>query len=105
MPNNNDNIIKVQQYDNGIQLFFTIFKDMNVETLYNANITLKFLNRRDNITMVRECQITDAELGECMYQLTKTDTTYVGTYTTEVEIEFANGVVLSDTNPFVLVVE
>ena len=55
-------------------------------------------------TFIRECEITDGELGECMYMFTEEDTQEVGAFQTELEINFENGVRLSVDNPITLTI-
>ena len=48
--------------------------------------------------------ISDAELGEVLYVLTEEDTAVPGTFNTEIEITYSNGVKLSKDDAFILVV-
>lgn len=96
--------ISIQQYDKGIKIFFNISIDKVVEPITNATILFKMKNKTTGLEMIRECEITDAELGECMYEFTEEDTLEVGNYITEVQIEYKNGVRLSVNNPINLVI-
>lgn len=97
--------IKVQQYDNGIKLFFYISKDGFTESIKGAVVRLKFKNNMNGLVLNRTCTITDEELAECLYILTREDLSIVGTYNTEIQVDYANGTILSIENPFTLTVK
>jgi hypothetical protein len=94
--------VVIQQYDRGIKLFFNITIDNISEPIDGATVLFKMKNRTTGLEIIRECEITDAELGECMFEFTEEDTAEVGNYLTEVQIEYENGVRLSVDNPVVL---
>lgn len=96
--------IRVQQYDNGIKLFFYITKDGLVESLTGATVKFKMKEVTGKRTMNRVCEITDAILAECLYTLKTEDLTIPGRYITEVQTEYANGTILSLDNPVIIVV-
>lgn len=94
--------LTIQQYDRGIKVFFTIKIDGIIESINNARVYFKLKNRTTGAELIRECKITDAEMGECMYVFTEEDTREVGSYITEVQTEFENGTRLSVDNPITL---
>lgn len=94
--------IRVQQYDKGIKVFFTIKIDGIIEPINNARVFFKLKNTTTGLELIHECTITDSEMGECMYVFTDEDTKVVGSYITEVQTEFENGTRLSMDNPIVL---
>ena len=96
--------IRVQQYDNGIKLFFYITKDGLVESLSGATVRFKLKEVTGKKTMNRVCEITDAALAECMYTLKTEDLIVPGRYITEIQTEYANGTILSLDNPIIIVV-
>lgn len=96
--------IEVAQYDNGIRLVFNLTKDGLVENINGATIKLKFKELNKGYEIKRNCKITDVEMAEVEYTLTSEDTLIPGEYITEVEIVYANDVVLSKDNPFYLVI-
>lgn len=96
--------IRVQQYDNGIKLFFYITKDGLVEALTGATVKFKMKEVTGKKTMNRVCEITDAILAECRYTLTTEDLMVPGRYITEIQTEYANGTILSLDNPVIIVV-
>lgn len=96
--------ITVQQYDNGIKLYFTIRKDGLLEPLDGAEVLVKFKEETTGRTLNRMCQITDAEMAECLYTLTNEDLAVAGTYLSEFQITYSNGTKLSQDNPIVLIV-
>ncbi len=91
--------IKVQQFDNGIKLYFTIRKDGIIEPIHGSVIHFKMQLPDKSRVLNRYCTITDAELGECLYTLTDEDTRVVGVYKTEVQVDYENGTILSMDNP------
>lgn len=101
-----ENIITCQQYDKGIKVFINITKDGLVESIAGSTIFLGFKDYKTNVIYNREMTITDAELGEVMYEITDIDTSKVGTFNTEIEITYSNGVKLSKdyNDTFVLIV-
>lgn len=96
--------IKIQQHDNGIKLIFTIKKDGITETLQGANILFKMKHNTDGFSYIRNCTITDINGAECEYILTSEDLKIQGAYTTELEVRYMNGTILSTDNPIILVV-
>lgn len=98
--------IYVQRYDNGIHLNFTIRKDNIIEPLHGATVYLKFLDKKDpSIKIKKTCEIIDSELAECRYVLTKEDLTKITEYSTEIEVHYSNGNVLSTlSSPMLLIV-
>lgn len=101
---NSSRRIRLSQFDHGIKLIFTIKKDGMIETLQGASILFKMKNIAEGMEIVRNCTITDAEIGECEYVLTSEDLSVVGSYITEVETTFNNGVILSQDNPIIIAV-
>lgn len=96
--------IKVQQYDNGIKLVFSIKKDNMIESIQGSEILFKFKHQVNGTSYTRYCNITDAQAGECEYVLTTEDLTIQGTYITELETRYPNGTILSVDNPLILIV-
>ena len=96
--------VQIQQHDKGIKIFFNITIDNIVEPITGSTVYFKFQNKTTKKTFIRECEITDGELGECMYMFTEEDTLEVGTFQTELEINFENGVRLSVDNPITLTI-
>ena len=96
--------VQIQQHDKGIKVFFNITIDNIVEPITGSTIYFKMYNKTTGDTFIRECEITDGELGECMYMFTAEDTEKVGNFQTELEINFENGVRLSVDNPITLVI-
>lgn len=96
--------IKVQQYDNGIKLYFTIKKDGYIEPLNGATVVLKLKNTVGEPVIKRELTITDMEMAECLYILTSEDLSVPGGYMSEIETIYANGTILSQDNPIILTV-
>ena len=96
--------ITVQQYDNGIDLFFYISKDQIVEPINGAEVLLKYGNKLTGEEVIRTCEITDPEVGEAKYTLTKEDTKTIGEYFVEIQITYENGVRLSVDDPFAIVI-
>jgi hypothetical protein len=95
-------LIKAIQNDNKMKLIFYITKEMRVESLLGATITLQFIDTKTGETMTRNCDITDAQGAECVYILTSNDLKNVGNYMTELTVEYSNGTKLTKQNPFVL---
>ena len=96
--------VQIQQHDKGIKVFFNITIDTIVEPITGSTVYFKFQNKTTKTTFIRECEITDGELGECMYMFTEEDTQEVGAFQTELEINFENGVRLSVDNPITLTI-
>ena len=96
--------IKVVQNDNNIRLIFTIKKDNMIESLVGARVSLQFINRATNYTMIRDCTIVDPNAAECLYSLTREDLSIIGSYFTELTVEYLNGTILTIQNPIVLIV-
>lgn len=94
--------VQIQQHDKGIKVFFNITIDQIVEPITGSTVYFKFMNKTSGNQYVRECEITDGELGECCYTFTAEDTEEVGNYQTELEINFENGVRLSVDDPITL---
>lgn len=96
--------LTIQQNDNGIKLLFTIFKDKQVSDIANAKIRIKFANPSEGKEFWKEAKIVDAENGQAQCILFKKDIEGTGTYQTEVETTYPNGVRLSDKNPFLVTI-
>lgn len=101
MPNK----ITLEQYDNGIQLLMTIKKDGVIEPLDGkAEVWLKLKNKATGAEMDRKCTIVDSTMAEVEYIFTEEDLSEVGSFITEVETRYDNGVVLSNFNPLTIIV-
>ena len=96
--------ITLQQNDNGIKLLFTISKDKQVSDITNSKIRIKFANPSEGIEFWKEAKIVDAENGQAQCVLFKKDIVGIGTYQTEVETTYPNGVRLSSKNPFLVTI-
>lgn len=96
--------ITLQQNDNGIKLLFTISKDKQVSDITNSKIRIKFANPSEGTEFWKEAKIVDAENGQAQCVLFKKDIAGVGTYQTEVETTYPNGVRLSSKNPFLVTI-
>lgn len=97
--------IEVAQYDNGIRLVFNLTKDGLVESITGATVKFKFKEQNKGYEIKRQCKINDTEMAEVEYVLTTEDTMIAGEYITEIEIQYANGTILSQYNPFYLIIE
>jgi hypothetical protein len=98
------NKVDLVRGDNNIKLIWNIKKDDRIESLLGATIKLQFIERNTNVVLKRECVITDASTAECMYVITQEDTSVVGSYLSEMEIEYSNGTILKYQNPIILIV-
>lgn len=96
--------ITLQQNDNGIKLLFTISKDKQVSDITNSKIRIKFANPSEGTEFWKEAKIVDAENGQAQCVLFKKDIAEMGTYQTEVETTYPNGVRLSSKNPFLVTI-
>ena len=96
--------ITLEQFDNGIKLLLTIKKDGVIEPLTGAKVLLKFKNKLTGYEFDRYAVITDANNGECEYVFTEEDLSVIGTYVTEIETTYSNGVVISANNPLIVVI-
>ncbi len=96
--------ITLQQNDNGIKLLFTISKDKQVSDITNSKIRIKFANPSEGTEFWKEAKIVDAENGQAQCVLFKKDIVGIGTYQTEVETTYPNGVRLSSKNPFLVTI-
>lgn len=96
--------ITLQQNDNGIKLLFTISKDGIVSNITNSKIRIKFANPSEGTEFWKEAKIVDAENGQAQCVLFKKDIAGMGTYQTEVETTYPNGVRLSSKNPFLITI-
>ena len=96
--------ITLQQNDNGIKLLFTISKDKQVSDITNSKIRIKFANPQKGTEFWKEAKIVDAENGQAQCVLFKKDIAGMGTYQTEVETTYPNGVRLSSKNPFLVTI-
>lgn len=94
--------INIHQYDNGIELVFSITNNNLIESIAGAIVKLKLKEQKTGYEIKRKCTITDAELGECLYILTTEDTSVYGTFISEIEIVYSNGRILSNYAPFIL---
>lgn len=96
--------ITLQQNDNGIKLLFTISKDKQISDITNSKIRIKFANPSEGTEFWKEAKIVDAENGQAQCILFKKDIVGIGTYQTEVETTYPNGVRLSSKNPFLVTI-
>lgn len=96
--------ITLQQNDNGIKLLFTISKDKQISDITNSKIRIKFANPSEGTEFWKEAKIVDAENGQAQCVLFKKDIAGMGTYQTEVETTYPNGVRLSSKNPFLVTI-
>ena len=96
--------ITLQQNDNGIKLLFTISKDKQVSDITNSKIRIKFANPSEGTEFWKEAKIVDAENGQAQCVLFKKDIAGMGTYQTEIETTYPNGVRLSSKNPFLVTI-
>lgn len=96
--------ITLQQNDNGIKLLFTISKDKQISDITNSKIRIKFANPSEGTEFWKEAKIVDAENGQAQCVLFKKDIAGMGTYQTEVETTYPNGVRLSSKNPFLVMI-
>lgn len=96
--------ITLQQNDNGIKLLFAISKDKQVSDITNSKIRIKFANPSEGTEFWKEAKIVDAENGQAQCVLFKKDIAGMGTYQTEVETTYPNGVRLSSKNPFLVTI-
>lgn len=96
--------ITLQQNDNGIKLLFTISKDKQVSNITNSKIRIKFANPSEGTEFWKEAKIVDAENGQAQCVLLKKDIAGMGTYQTEVETTYPNGLRLSSKNPFLVTI-
>lgn len=96
--------ITLQQNDNGIKLLFTISKDKQISDIANSKIRIKFANPSEGTEFWKEAKIVDAENGQAQCILFKKDIVEIGTYQTEVETTYPNGVRLSSKNPFLVTI-
>lgn len=96
--------ITLQQNDNGIKLLFTISKDKQVSDITNSKIRIKFANPSEGTEFWKKAKIVDAENGQAQCVLFKKDIAGMGTYQTEVETTYPNGVRLSSKNPFLVTI-
>lgn len=96
--------ITLQQNDNGIKLLFTISKDKQASDITNSKIRIKFANPSEGTEFWKEAKIVDAENGQAQCVLFKKDIAGMGTYQTEVETTYPNGVRLSSKNPFLVTI-
>lgn len=96
--------ITLQQNDNGIKLLFTISKDKQVSDITNSKIRIKFANPSEGTEFWKEAKFVDAENGQAQCVLFKKDIAGMGTYQTEVETTYPNGVRLSSKNPFLVTI-
>ena len=96
--------VQIQQHDKNIKIFFNITIGGVVEPITGSTVYFKFMNKTSGMEYIRECEVTDGEMGECLYTFTEEDTQEVGNYITELEIEFENGTRLSVDNPITLAI-
>lgn len=96
--------ITLQQNDNGIKLLFTISKDKQVSDITNSKIRIKFANPSEGTEFWKEAKIVNTENGQAQCVLFKKDIAGMGTYQTEVETTYPNGVRLSSKNPFLVTI-
>ena len=96
--------VAIQQHDKNIKVFFNVTIDGVVEPITGSTVYFKMMNKTSGTQIVKPCEITDGEMGECLYTFTEEDTQEIGNYFTELEIEFENGTRLSVDNPIVLAI-
>lgn len=96
--------VSIQQHDKNIKVFFNVTIDGVVEPINNSVVYFKMMNKTSGTQIVKECEITDAEMGECVFTFTEEETAEIGNYITELEIEFENGTRLSVDNPITLAI-
>ena len=96
--------VAIQQHDKNIKVFFNVTIDGVVEPITGSTVYFKFMNKTSGTEYIRECEVTDGEMGECLYTFTEEDTQEIGNYFTDIEIEFENGTRLSVDNPIVLAI-
>ena len=96
--------ITLQQNDNGIKLLFSISKDGIISDITDSKIRIKFANPSEGTEFWKEAKIVDAENGQAQCVLFKKDIAGMGTYQTEVETTYPNGVRLSSKNPFLITI-
>ena len=85
-------------------MLFTIFKDKQVSDIANAKIRIRVANPPEGKEFWKEAKIVDAENGQAKCGLFKKDIEGRGTYQTEVETTYPNGVRRSDKNPFLVTI-
>ena len=96
--------VQIQQHDKNIKVFFNVTIDGVVEPITGSTVYFKYMNKTSGRQIVKPCEITDGELGECLFTFEEEDTQEVGNYITELEIEFENGTRLSVDNPIMLAI-
>ena len=96
--------IVLQQNDNGIKLLFSIQKDGEISNIENCIVRIKFQNSATKEEFQKVAKIVDCENGEAWCTLFRKDLGSVGSYTTEVETTYPNGIRLTDKNPFLIIV-
>ena len=94
--------VAIQQHDKNIKVFFNVTIDGVVEPITGSTVYFKMMNKASGTQIVKPCEITDGEMGECLFTFTEEETAEVGNYITELEIEFENGTRLSVDNPITL---
>ena len=96
--------IRLTQNDNDVKFIFNIKKDGIVETILGATIEFQLEGSESGRKICRECEITDANSGECMYSFTTEDLSVPDTYMSEIQITYSNGTKLTHRNPVVVIV-
>ena len=96
--------IVLQQNDNGIKLLFSIQKDGEISNIENCIVRIKFQNSATKEEFQKVAKIVDGENGEAWCTLFRKDLGSAGSYTTEVETTYPNGIRLTDKNPFLIIV-
>ena len=96
--------IVLQQNDNGIKLLFSIQKDGEISNIENCIVRIKFQNSVTKEEFQKVAKIVDSENEEAWCTLFRKDLGSVGSYTTEVETTYPNGIRLTDKNPFLIIV-
>ena len=96
--------IVLQQNDNGIKLLFSIQKDGEISNIENCIVRIKFQNSVTKEEFQKVAKSVDGENGEAWCTLFRKDLGSVGSYTTEVETTYPNGIRLTDKNPFLIIV-
>lgn len=92
--------ISLHQNDNGIKLLFTITKDDEVSDITGAIVRVKFRNQATEEEFWKTAKVVDGENGQAQCVLFRKDLSGTGSFQTEVETTYPNGVRLTDKNPF-----
>ena len=63
--------VQIQQHDKNIKVFFNVTIDGVVEPITGSTVYFKFMNKTSGTEYIRECEVTDGEMGECLYTFTE----------------------------------